>query len=60
MELIRRVQPKVLAKGGDYEREEVVGYDFVEKHGGEVMLIDLMPGFSTTKIVRKSRALQTD
>jgi D-beta-D-heptose 7-phosphate kinase/D-beta-D-heptose 1-phosphate adenosyltransferase len=54
------VQPKVLAKGGDYEREEVVGYDFVEKHGGEVMLIDLMPGFSTTKIVRKSRALQTD
>jgi D-beta-D-heptose 7-phosphate kinase/D-beta-D-heptose 1-phosphate adenosyltransferase len=60
LELIRLVQPKVLAKGGDYEREEVVGYDFVEKHGGEIMLIDLMPGFSTTKIVRKSRALQTD
>jgi D-beta-D-heptose 7-phosphate kinase/D-beta-D-heptose 1-phosphate adenosyltransferase len=60
LELIRRVQPKVLAKGGDYKREEVVGYDFVEKHGGEIMLIDLMPGFSTTKIVRKSRALQAD
>jgi D-beta-D-heptose 7-phosphate kinase / D-beta-D-heptose 1-phosphate adenosyltransferase len=55
LELIRRVRPKVLAKGGDYRREEVVGYDLVESDGGEVILIDLMPGFSTSKIVRRSR-----
>jgi len=55
LELIRRVRPKVLAKGGDYRREEVVGREFVESDGGEVILIDLMPGFSTSKIVRRSR-----
>jgi D-beta-D-heptose 7-phosphate kinase / D-beta-D-heptose 1-phosphate adenosyltransferase len=53
------VRPKVLAKGGDYRREEVVGHELVESDGGEVILIDLLPGFSTTKIVRKSRALQS-
>jgi D-beta-D-heptose 7-phosphate kinase/D-beta-D-heptose 1-phosphate adenosyltransferase len=55
LELIRRVRPKVLAKGGDYRREEVVGHELVEGEGGEVILIDLVPGFSTTKIVRQSR-----
>jgi D-beta-D-heptose 7-phosphate kinase / D-beta-D-heptose 1-phosphate adenosyltransferase len=59
LELIRRVRPKVLAKGGDYRREEVVGHELVESDGGDVILIDLLPGFSTTKIVRKSRALQS-
>jgi D-beta-D-heptose 7-phosphate kinase/D-beta-D-heptose 1-phosphate adenosyltransferase len=56
LELIRRVRPRVLAKGGDYRREDVVGRELVENDGGEVMLIDLVPGFSTTRIVRKSRA----
>jgi D-beta-D-heptose 7-phosphate kinase/D-beta-D-heptose 1-phosphate adenosyltransferase len=56
IELVRRVRPKVLTKGGDYRREEVVGHELVEGDGGEVILIDLMPGFSTSKIVRRSRA----
>jgi len=34
----------------------VVGHELVEGEGGEVILIDLVPGFSTTKIVRQSRA----
>jgi D-beta-D-heptose 7-phosphate kinase/D-beta-D-heptose 1-phosphate adenosyltransferase len=55
LELIRRVRPKVLAKGGDYRREEVVGHELVESEGGEVILVHLMPGFSTSKIVRRSR-----
>ena len=59
LDLIRRVRPKVLAKGGDYRREEVVGREIVESDGGEVILIELLPGFSTTRIVRKSRALQS-
>jgi D-beta-D-heptose 7-phosphate kinase/D-beta-D-heptose 1-phosphate adenosyltransferase len=58
LDLIKRVRPKVLVKGGDYRREEVVGHELVESDGGEVLLIPLVPGFSTTKIVRKSRALQ--
>jgi D-beta-D-heptose 7-phosphate kinase/D-beta-D-heptose 1-phosphate adenosyltransferase len=55
-ELLRRIRPQVLVKGGDYRREQVVGHDLVEADGGEVILIDLVPGVSTTKIVRKSRA----
>jgi D-beta-D-heptose 7-phosphate kinase / D-beta-D-heptose 1-phosphate adenosyltransferase len=50
------VRPKILAKGGDYRREEVVGHALVEEDGGQVILIDLVPGFSTTRIVRQSRA----
>jgi len=55
LELIRRVRPKVLVKGGDYRREEVVGHELVESGGGEVILIDLVPGFSTSKLVHRSR-----
>jgi D-beta-D-heptose 7-phosphate kinase/D-beta-D-heptose 1-phosphate adenosyltransferase len=51
LELIRRLKPTVLVKGGDYSKAEVVGADFVEAHGGEVMLVDLVPGYSTTRIV---------
>lgn len=56
IDLIRRIRPKVLVKGGDYRPEEVVGRDLVERDGGEVILVDAVPGFSTTRIVHKSRA----
>ena len=56
LELIRRVRPRVLAKGSDYRRDEVVGHELVERDGGTIILIDHVPGFSTTRIVRKSRA----
>ena len=59
LDLIRRVRPHLLAKGGDYRREQVVGHELVEADGGEVILIDLVPGFSTSQIVRKSRALHS-
>jgi D-beta-D-heptose 7-phosphate kinase/D-beta-D-heptose 1-phosphate adenosyltransferase len=58
LELIRRVRPRVLAKGSDYRRDEVVGHELVERDGGQVILIDLVPGFSTTRIVRRSCAPQ--
>jgi D-beta-D-heptose 7-phosphate kinase/D-beta-D-heptose 1-phosphate adenosyltransferase len=56
IELIRRVRPRVLVKGGDYRRDQVVGHDVVIEQGGEVILVDLVPGFSTTQIVQRSRA----
>jgi D-beta-D-heptose 7-phosphate kinase/D-beta-D-heptose 1-phosphate adenosyltransferase len=55
LELIRRIRPTVLVKGGDYRREQVVGRKIVEGHGGQVVLVDLVPGFSTTRIVERSR-----
>jgi D-beta-D-heptose 7-phosphate kinase/D-beta-D-heptose 1-phosphate adenosyltransferase len=54
IELIRLVRPTVLVKGGDYRPEEVVGRDIVEAQGGEVVLVDLMPGHSTSSIVYRS------
>jgi D-beta-D-heptose 7-phosphate kinase/D-beta-D-heptose 1-phosphate adenosyltransferase len=52
--LIERVRPQVLVKGGDYRREDVVGHDLVEAAGGETILVDLVPGHSTTALVRRS------
>jgi D-beta-D-heptose 7-phosphate kinase/D-beta-D-heptose 1-phosphate adenosyltransferase len=48
------VSPDVLAKGADYKREEVVGRDVVEAAGGDVILIDLVPGHSTTAMVERA------
>src|SRR5205085_2044422 len=54
LELIRQVRPAVLVKGGDYTREKVVGHEVVEAYGGEVVLIDMVPGHSTTSMVARS------
>jgi D-beta-D-heptose 7-phosphate kinase / D-beta-D-heptose 1-phosphate adenosyltransferase len=50
--------PRVLVKGGADSREQVVGHDIVETHGGEVMPADTLPGFSTTSRVDRARAGQ--
>jgi D-beta-D-heptose 7-phosphate kinase / D-beta-D-heptose 1-phosphate adenosyltransferase len=54
LELLRRLKPTVLVKGGDYRPDQVVGREVVEEGGGEVLLIDLVPGHSTTGIVQRS------
>ncbi len=51
--LIKQVKPDILVKGKDYKKEEVVGYDIVEKNGGEVITIDLVEGYSTSGIIQK-------
>jgi D-beta-D-heptose 7-phosphate kinase/D-beta-D-heptose 1-phosphate adenosyltransferase len=55
LKLIKLLQPNVLVKGSDYLGKTVVGREIVEKAGGSVMLVDLVPGHSTTSIVRRSR-----
>ncbi|MGH6711501.1 MAG: D-glycero-beta-D-manno-heptose-7-phosphate kinase [Bradyrhizobium sp.] len=55
IDLITRVKPSVLVKGGDYTREQVVGHEVVEACGGEVLLIDILPGHSTTSLVDRAR-----
>jgi D-beta-D-heptose 7-phosphate kinase/D-beta-D-heptose 1-phosphate adenosyltransferase len=54
LKLIEQVCPRVLVKGGDYRREDVVGREVVENAGGEVIIVEPVPGFSTTRIVQKS------
>jgi len=55
LKLIKRIVPSVLVKGGDYTREQVVGHEIVAARGGEVLLVDVLPGFSTTSLVEKAR-----
>lgn len=56
LEAITALEPDVLVKGADYKDKLVVGADIVEARGGRVLLADLTPDQSTTKIVEKSSA----
>lgn len=49
LEILSKIRPDVLVKGGDYQVEEVVGREFA----GETILIDFVDGYSTTKIISK-------
>jgi rfaE bifunctional protein nucleotidyltransferase chain/domain len=52
-ELIRALEPDVLVKGGDYAPERVVGREVVEKVGGKVVIVPLVPGHSSSEIVAR-------
>lgn len=54
LELIRLLRPDVLIKGADYTVDQVVGADVVQAAGGTVVLIDLLPGRSTSGIVARA------
>jgi rfaE bifunctional protein nucleotidyltransferase chain/domain len=51
-ELISKIVPDVLVKGSDWSQENVVGRDIVEANGGKVVLIELVPGRSTTNVIK--------
>lgn len=53
LELIKKIQPDVLVKGGDYSNEYVVGTNEVRARGGELVLIPFVEGKSTTNIIKK-------
>ena len=55
LELIQRLQPDVLVKGGDYDESTIVGARDVKGWGGRVVIIPLTPGQSTTRIVQRLR-----
>ena len=51
--LIRTLVPDILAKGGDYKIETIVGHEIVQENGGEVILVPFIDGFSSTNIIEK-------
>jgi rfaE bifunctional protein nucleotidyltransferase chain/domain len=53
--LVAALLPDVLVKGGDYTRDTIVGADEVEAAGGRVEVIPLVPGRSTTSILKRVR-----
>ncbi len=54
--LIQAISPDVLVKGADYSREQIVGADWVESHGGRVVRVPLVSGHSTSALVERLRA----
>ena len=54
--LITAIQPDVLVKGGDWAPEKIIGREIVEKRGGAVRTIPLVPGMSTTALLRRIRS----
>lgn len=56
LELVTLLEPDVIVKGGDYTPESIVGAVQVRARGGDVVVVPLTPGQSTTAIIEKLRA----
>ena len=54
-DLIKALLPDVLVKGADYTEEQIAGAPAVREAGGEVALIELAPGLSSSELVRRIR-----
>ena len=52
-DLIVAIRPNVLAKGGDWSPDKIIGADIVERDGGRVAVIPYLEGFSTTEIIER-------
>lgn len=51
LNLIKKVRPDVLVKGGDWQNKKIVGANFIESYGGKVVTIALKKGYSTTGLI---------
>lgn len=59
--LLELIQPEVLAKGGDYTKEEVVGWQIVEGYGGEVLVLgETKEGVKSTAIIERMKKSNND
>jgi D-beta-D-heptose 7-phosphate kinase/D-beta-D-heptose 1-phosphate adenosyltransferase len=53
--LIKKVKPDILVKGGDWKIDQIVGGTFVAGYGGQVMSLQFIDGKSTTKLIEKAQ-----
>lgn len=51
--VVQALKPDVLVKGADWKGKVVVGEDIVKANGGKVWLVKYLPGFSTTRLIKK-------
>ena len=56
-QLIKTIKPDILIKGKDYSISNIVGADLVLNNGGKVLTIDLVEGYSSSKIINKIKRL---
>ena len=57
LELICQLLPDVLVKGGDYDLDGIVGREVVEQAGGDVRVLPLVEGYSTTNILNRLKEI---
>ncbi len=55
--VIASLLPDILVKGGDWPDDQIVGRTEVESSGGRVARVEVVPGYSTTELLKKIRAL---
>ncbi len=55
--VVSAIRPDILVKGADWGPENIVGRDVVEARGGRVVRVNLVPGYSTSELIRRVRAL---
>ena len=60
LNLVQQLQPDVLVKGGNYHVDEIVGREVVQGYGGQVKVLGMTPGVSTTEIVRRLREVESE
>lgn len=60
LKTIEYLMPNILVKGGDWEKNEIVGSEVVENSGGEVKRIPYVSGYSTTEIIEKISGLKNN
>jgi D-beta-D-heptose 7-phosphate kinase/D-beta-D-heptose 1-phosphate adenosyltransferase len=56
-ELIRALRPDIYVKGGDYAHKPLPERPLVEAYGGQIQLIDYLPGHSTSNLIAQIKAL---
>jgi len=59
LDLIKAVKPHVLAKGGDWPVDKIVGREFVEKHGGTAVSLPFQKGLSTSELISRIQKIST-
>lgn len=53
LKTIEAIKPDILIKGGDWQKNKIVGADFVTSYGGKIIAIKLAKGRSTTNLIKK-------
>lgn len=53
LKIIKAVRPDLLVKGADWEKDSIVGRDFVLSYGGRVATVNLVKGHSTSNLIKK-------
>ena len=55
LKMISAIRPDILVKGGDYDKNEIIGSKEVLSWGGKIKIMPITPGYSTTKTIKKMK-----